>query len=283
MRILLAKPYGYCYGVSKAMDIALLAKKEHPEEKVHLVGAPVHNEDAISFLEAQGLVLLDGDFPSLEAKLEALPFGSVVVFSAHGHPFSFDAIAKKRNFKVYDGTCAFVKENLDSALKSSSPVIYVGAKGHAEKEAFLSNCKKAYFYDAKTGEGNWRDCPSSPTLICQTTLSGEEIEKAKKKIQETLGEFNLAKGRCTATKIRQEKVAQLSKQADATIVLGSKTSNNANKLFQIASSNGPAYLCLDEKEVRKLDLSSFKTVLVCSSASTSKQIVDETVSYLSSL
>ena len=282
MKILLAKPYGYCYGVSRAMEIASLAKKEHPSEAVYLIGAPVHNEDAISSLKAEGLLLLDGDFASLEEKLSNLKEGSVVIFSAHGHPHSFDEVVRNRKLVVYDGTCSFVEENLSLAL-SSPRVLYIGSEGHAEKEAFLANCPKAKFYDAKSSKGNWKECECPPTLICQTTLSGEEIEKAKKKIQETLGEFNLAKGRCTATKIRQEKVAQLSKEADATIVLGSKTSNNANKLFQIASSNGPAYLCLDEKEVRKLDLSSFKTVLVCSSASTSKQIVDETVSYLSSL
>ncbi len=282
MKILLAKPYGYCYGVSRAMEIASKAKKEHPGEEVYLIGAPVHNEDAISSLKKEGLLLLDGDFPSLEKKLNGLKEGSVVVFSAHGHPHSFDETARKRNLIIYDGTCSFVEENLSLAL-SSPNLLYIGSEGHAEKEAFLANCPRARFFDAKSGKGDWKECSCPPTLICQTTLSGEEIEKAKKEIGSVLGEFKLAKGRCTATKIRQEKVASLSKEADVTIVLGSKTSNNATKLLQIASANGPAYLCLDEKEVRELDLSNFKTVLVCSSASTSKEIVDETVAYLSSL
>ncbi len=282
MKILLAKPYGYCYGVSRAMEIALEAKQEHPNEEVYLVGAPVHNEEAISFLREKGLLLLDGDFPFLEERLGELKEGSVVVFSAHGHPHSFDEIAKRRNLVVYDGTCSFVEENLALAL-SSPRVLYVGSEGHAEKEAFLANCKKAKFYDAKSGRGDWKECACPPTLICQTTLSGEEIEKAKREIKAALGDFSLAKERCTATKIRQERVASLSKEADATIVLGSKTSNNACKLFQIASANGKAYLCLDEKEVRVLDLSPFKTILVCSSASTSKDIVEATVAYLSSL
>ena len=282
MKILLAKPYGYCYGVSYAMELASKAKKEHPDSAVYLIGAPVHNEDAISFLMKQGLILLEGDFASLQAKLESLSEGSVVVFSAHGHPHSFDQIAAKRNFLVYDGTCAFVKENLVSAL-SSKNVLYIGSEGHAEKEAFLANCPGARFYDAKTGEGDWKKCSLPPTLICQTTLSGEEIEKAKKEIGGFLGDYVLAKERCTATRVRQERVFSLSKEVDATIVLGSSTSNNANKLLQIVLQNGPAYLCLDEKEVAKLDLSAYESLLVCSSASTSKEIVDETVSYLSSL
>ncbi len=282
MKILLAKPYGYCYGVSRAMEIASKAKKEHPDEEVYLIGAPVHNEEAISSLEAMGLLLLDGDFPSLEKKLNGLKEGSVVVFSAHGHPHSFDEVAKRRSLIVYDGTCSFVEENLSLAL-SSPNLLYIGSEGHAEKEAFLANCPGARFYDARSGKGDWKECACPPTLICQTTLSGEEIKRAKEEIKATLGEFKLAKGRCTATKIRQEKVASLSKEADATVVLGSRTSNNATKLLQIASYNGPAYLCLDEKEVLGLDLSSFGTVLVCSSASTSKEIVDKVVRYLSSL
>lgn len=282
MRILLAKPYGYCYGVSRAMEIALKAKREHAQEQVYLIGAPVHNEEAISFLKEKGLLLLDGDFPFLAKRLGELQEGSVVVFSAHGHPRSFDEIARRRKLIVYDGTCSFVEENLSLGL-SSPRLLYIGSAGHAEKEAFLANCRKARFYDAKSGEGDWRACEKPPTIICQTTLSGEEITKAKREIGSFFGDCSLVKERCTATEVRQERVASLSKEADATIVLGSKTSNNANKLLQIASANGKAYLCLNEKEVRELDLCPCRTVLVCSSASTSKEIVEATLAYLSSL
>ncbi len=283
MDILLAKPYGYCYGVSKAMDIALRAKREHPDSNVYLIGAPVHNEDAIAYLSSKGLLLLDGDFASLKERVEALPQGSRVVFSAHGHPFSFDEVAKRKGFLVYDGTCAFVKENLDSALRSSSPIIYIGQEGHAEKDSFLANCPKARFYDAKTGEGDWRSCLPSPRIVSQTTLSEEEIRRACEDIRSFFPGAELLKERCTATRIRQEKVNELSKEADAALVLGSKTSNNAKKLFEIASANCRSWLCLDEKEVRSLDLSPYKKILVCSSASTSKEIVEATVNYLSSL
>lgn len=283
MNILLARPYGYCYGVSKAMEIACLAKTEHPSQKVYLVGAPVHNEDAISFLEDKGLILLDGDFPTLLEELKKLKEGSVVVFSAHGHPFSFDEEAKKRGLLAYDGTCAFVQENLNSALACSSSLIYIGQEGHAEKEAFLANCPAAYFFDARSGKGNWAACPASPAIVSQTTLSGEEVSKAFLAIKEAFPEARLLKERCTATRVRQEKVAELSKKADCAIILGSKTSNNARKLYELALSSCPAWLCLDEKEVRLLDLSPYKNVLVCSSASTSKEIVEATVGYLSSL
>ena len=283
MNILLARPYGYCYGVSKAMEIALKAKREHPKEEVFLIGAPVHNEDAISFLEKSGLTLLDGDFPSLRIALESLREGSVIVFSAHGHPRLFDEIAAKRGFTVYDGTCAFVQQNLLAALSSPSPVIYIGQSGHAERDAFLANSPSSYFIDAKTLAGDYESCPLTPSLIAQTTLSEEEIGKASARIRAKFPEARLIKERCTATKVRQEKVASLAKEADCAIILGSRSSNNARKLFDIASVFCPSWLCLDEKEVRSLDLSAFESVLVCSSASTSKEIVEETLSYLASL
>lgn len=283
MNILLAKPFGYCYGVSKAMEIALKAKEEHPASEVYLIGAPVHNEDAISALLSKGLRLLDGDFDSLLRRMEGLEKGSIVVFSAHGHPSSFDEAAKRKGFQIYDGTCAFVKENLGTALLSHHPIIYVGQEKHAEKEAFLASCPKAFYFNSKDGEGDWRKCPASPEIVCQTTLSGDEVEKAFAEIKAAFPEARLAKERCTATRVRQEKVAELSKKADAAIVLGSSTSNNASKLYEIAKSNCPAWLCLDEKEVAKLDLSPYGTLLVCSSASTSKEIVERTLAYLSSL
>ena len=265
------------------MAIALKAKDAHPLEPIFLLGAPVHNEEALSFLKEKGLSLLDGDFPSLEENLSSLPEGSVVVFSAHGHPKRFEEIASEKGFALYDGTCSFVRNNQEEGLKRDGPIIYVGERGHAEKKAFLANCPTAYFYDAADGSGNWRDCPAPPRLICQTTLSGQEVRKAVSEIGARFPSFRLSKERCTATRLRQEEVFRLSKAADCAVILGSRTSNNTKKLSEIASLHCPAFLCLDENEVKLLDLSGKDAVLVASGASTSSSTVEKTVAYLSSL
>lgn len=283
MKVILSKPFGYCYGVMQAMSIASSAKKAHPNEDVYLLGAPVHNEEAIERLKEEGLILIDGDFTSLEKSLLALKRGSVVVFSAHGHPASFDEIARSKEFEVHDGTCAFVRENIKAGLSSLKPVIYIGESRHSEKEAFLANCKGAYFIDAISLEGDCASCPSAPLLIAQTTLSLLEMERAVRKIKEIYPDAEIAKERCSSTRIRQERVAELSKKVDCAIVLGSKTSANSRNLLAIASLNCPSFLCLNEKEVASLDLSSYRSALVCSGASTEASTVDKTVSYLSSL
>ncbi len=282
MEVLSVTPFGYCSGVEKAMGIAIKAKKENPLKRVCLLGSLIHNENAIAFLESQGLELLDESRLDLKQALLSLQEGDVVVFSAHGHPLSYQDIAERKNLLAYDATCCFVTENLQEAT-GRKPLIYIGQDGHLEKEAFLANCPYAYFYSVSNGEGNWRDCPASPFIIAQTTLSGEEIEEAVKTIERTLGQVKFIKGRCLATSMRQKAMKEAASKADAAIIIGSSTSNNSKKLYQIASLSCPSFLCLDLEQVKKLDLKKYSKIALASGTSTSRDTFLSVRDYLSSL
>ena len=74
------------------------------------------------------------------------------------------------------------------------------------------------------------------------------------------------------------------KKADCLLVLGSNTSSNSRKLLELALSSGtPAYLALGLEEVKRLDLSPYRRLALCSGASTSKQEVLRCRDYLLSL
>lgn len=282
MEVLSVIPFGYCSGVEKAMSVAINAKRENPDRNVCLLGSLIHNETAIAYLKSQGLILLDESLINLEKALKDLEKGDVVVFSAHGHPRYYDDVAKEKGLLVYDATCRFVNENLSSSV-GKSPLIYIGQEGHLEKEAFLANCPSAYFYSVSNGEGSWRECEKHPSIIAQTTLSGEEISKALEEIESQLGQAEFIKGRCLATSLRQKAMEEGAKNADCAIVLGSATSNNSKKLFEIAAKHCPAFLCLGLDEVKRLDLSRFKKVALSSGTSTSRETFLEVRSYLQTL
>ena len=285
MNVLPLRPSGYCAGVTEAIALAIKAKKEHPNQNVYLLGLLVHNEDAVASLEKLGLIPLDERERPLLDYLFDLKKGDVVVFSAHGHPKAYDDLAKEKGIEIVDATCRFVNENLDLALSSSRPILYIGLAGHLESEAFLANCPDAFFYDVKS-----RKCMGilalkgkgiDPLIITQTTLSKDEIDFAMSDIRVFFPHAELAKERCASTTLRQKALKEMPSDVDCVIVLGSKRSNNSLKLAEIAASRGvDSYLCLDLEEVKKLDLHQKRRAALISGASTSGETFDEVLTYL---
>lgn len=278
---------GYCEGVQKAISLAIKAKGEHPNQNVYLLGGLIHNQATMDELSKQGLILLDERKTPLEESLNSLKSGDVVVFSAHGHDKKLDEIAKSKGIISYDATCSYVEDNLREAnqIKGNSPIIYIGSKGHAESEAFLSNCPEAHFYDLKSDallskpmEG------SAPHIICQTTISYPELYDAFKKIKALYPAALIGKERCNATSLRQEGIRKLDSGVDVVIILGSVYSNNSTKLYEIAKSRGfEAHLCRDLSEVKTLDFSDKKNAALASGASTSTEAYKQVLEYLRSL
>ena len=285
MDVLPLRPSGYCAGVTQAISLAIQAKKDHPNQNVYLLGLLVHNEDAVATLERLGLIPLDERERPLLDYLFELKKGDVVVFSAHGHPASYDDLAKEKGLEIIDATCRFVNGNLELAQSSSRPILYIGLAGHLESEAFLANCPDAFFYDVKS-----RRCPGilalkgkgeAPLIITQTTLSKDEIDLAMADIRVLFPDAPLTKERCASTTLRQKALKEMPNDVDVVIVLGSKRSNNSLKLAEIACARGvDTYLCLDLEDVRKLDLRNKRRAALISGASTSGETFDEVLTYL---
>lgn len=287
MQVVVVSPYGYCSGVLSAISLALKAKKDNPSTPVYLLGMLVHNEDAVKMLSGHGLLLLDERVAPLERELREVKPGSVLIFSAHGHPEGWESIARERNLKIIDASCRFVKENLifGKEAASSNPLIYIGVRGHLESEAFLSNVRSAAFYDVKTNKFEKEKVHGEqPIVISQTTLSYLELEEAHKEIKKLFPKALIGKERCHSTSFRQDAIKKLDKDIDMVIILGSKLSNNSKKLEEIAKSEGfEARLVLDEQELRSLDLGNIKKVALASGASTSKETFLACKAYLESL
>ena len=285
MEVVLIRPTGYCLGVTSAIRLGLQAKSEHPDETIFMLGLLVHNEDAVAYMRSLGFEILDERKAPLEEQLLGLKDGSIVLFSAHGHPEAFDEIAKRKNLIVYDATCRYVKENLDYARAHEGlGIVYIGAKGHLEAESFKENAPFAGFYDVKS-----KALLSSPTIeasiaLTQTTLSEEDIDSALEDLRKRYPNIKLEKGRCVATSSRQEALKkELEKGVDAAFIIGSELSSNTKKLRDIAQSFGvKTFMALNLEALKKLDLPSYSKVILASGASTSIEEVRRCQDYLES-
>ncbi|MCR5079605.1 MAG: 4-hydroxy-3-methylbut-2-enyl diphosphate reductase [Bacilli bacterium] len=290
MKVDVISPYGYCAGVISALNKAKKAKAIHPDADIYLLGMLVHNEETVEELSKLGLKVIDEKKVDLLEALRGIEEGSYVIFSAHGHPKAYEEIARERKIKTIDSTCVFVKENEEAALSDLSKgkkVIYLGSKGHLETTGFLANVKAASFFDVKAKTLEKRKPlgeTTDPIVYSQTTLSLDEVNMALDILKGRYPNLTLGRLRCHSTTLRQNAILSLPNEVEAVIVLGSKTSNNSVKLFELAKRrNKPAFLCLNKEEVRKLDLKRFSYVALASGASTSRENFFAVKEYLESL
>ena len=282
MEVFSLKPYGYCSGVLSAYRKVFNLAKESRGKKIILAGNLVHNEDAVASLSRLGCLLLDERKSNLEEELAKIPSDSFVVFSAHGHPYSYEKIVTSKGAEIVDATCPFVIENLKKGEKEKC-LIYAGVSSHAEAEAFLANCPHAGFYDVEKKALTKTPMGDKPKLLVQTTLSSFEIEEAMSSLKEIYPSIVLLSGRCHATEKRQEAILSCP-PCDLLLVLGSPTSNNSRKLAELGKTKAKEVrLCLNLDQVKTMDFKGIDRVAIASGASTSGECYEEVVAYLRNL
>jgi 4-hydroxy-3-methylbut-2-enyl diphosphate reductase len=279
MEILLANPRGFCAGVNMAIDCL--------DETIRMFGPNVyvyheivHNKYVVDRFTRQGVTFVDS--------IAEAPEGSILLYSAHGVSPEIRREAKARRLQTIDATCPLVtKVHLEAIrfARQGYHIILIGHEGHDEVI------------------GTMGEAPESITLVETpdevAALSFGPDDKVAYLTQTTLsvGEANLVIGAlktrfphiaappkediCYATTNRQEAVAQLAKEADVVIVLGSQNSSNSRRLEEIAKSYGkPAYLIDGVHELNPAWLEQAETVLITAGASAPEVVVQECVDYL---
>src|SRR3546814_6749972 len=88
MRVILARPRGFCAGVVRAIDIVELALRKYGPP-VYVRHEIVHNKRVVEDLKRKGAVFVE--------ELAEVPNGAMTVFSAHGVAQKVDDEAKLRS------------------------------------------------------------------------------------------------------------------------------------------------------------------------------------------
>ena len=125
---------GTCYGVQRALDMALAAAPQAGEcTQVHTLGPLIHNPIVVRELAEAGVGLAD--------TLDDAATGTVII-RAHGVvPQVIDA-ARTRGLNVVDATCPYVKKvhmAAERLVREGYRVVVVGEPGHPEVEGILGH------------------------------------------------------------------------------------------------------------------------------------------------
>jgi len=133
----LAKEFGFCYGVDRAVDYAYQTRRKFPEKRVFLTGEIIHNPHVNDQLRAQGIRLLTdpGEDPA------ALGPDDVVILPAFGVSVGELARLDRQGCTLVDTTCGSVlnvwKNVRRYAAEGFTSVIH-GKVSHEETRATAS-------------------------------------------------------------------------------------------------------------------------------------------------
>lgn len=238
MQIDILSPNGYCYGVKRAINLALDIKKENPNKKVYVLGMLVHNNYVCDFLLKNQIFTIDVPPNKYKEVLLKLKSDDIVIFTAHGHDIELDQIIKDKKIQSYDAICPMVKHNNDlikNALEKGKKVIYIGQENHPEAIGALSMSNDIIFMTNKLLDLSYYDKKLNYFVINQTTLNIEELKGIHKNLKSIFPNIEIADEICAATRLRQQTILQLTGY-DVLLVVGSLKSSNTNKLYDIATN-----------------------------------------------
>ena len=104
LTVRLAREFGFCYGVDRAVDYAYQARKRFPDRPVLLTGEIIHNPHVNDQLRAQGIRFLSDDGESIDA----LTPDDVVILPAFGVTCELLLELDRRGCTLVDTTCGSV-------------------------------------------------------------------------------------------------------------------------------------------------------------------------------
>lgn len=137
--IRLAKKFGFCYGVERAIDLAYATRKVFEKQRIFLIGEIIHNPEVNTQLREMGIVSLP--WREMGQEYEDLNEDDVVIVPAFGAPTSFMDKLAEIGCHVIDTTCGDVmkvwRRVRDYAKKEVTSIIH-GKADHEETRATAS-------------------------------------------------------------------------------------------------------------------------------------------------
>ena len=106
LTIQLAKEFGFCYGVERAIDLAYAARKAYPDRRIFLLGEIIHNPEVNDQIRAMGIKSLSGK--EKDADVEDLKKDDVVIIPAFGTEVATKAKLQAKGCQFVDTTCGDV-------------------------------------------------------------------------------------------------------------------------------------------------------------------------------
>lgn len=141
LTIKLAKEFGFCYGVERAIDLAYAARRAFPEQRIFLLGEIIHNPEVNDQIRALGIVSISPKPTDAELAGLQLTAEDVVLIPAFGTEVGTRQKLEASGCRLVDTTCGDVmsvwKRVRQYARENVTSIIH-GKARHEETKATTS-------------------------------------------------------------------------------------------------------------------------------------------------
>ena len=279
MKVILAKPRGFCAGVVRAIEIVERALDKYGPP-VYVRHEIVHNKWVVDALKARGARFVE--------ELSEVPPNAITIFSAHGVAKKVQAEAAERGLRVLNATCPLVSKVHAQGrhyLRNGRTVILIGHAGHPEVEGTLGQIPGPVILVQTEADVNGLDLAEDTPIayVTQTTLSVDDtkgiIAALFRRFKDVVGPGT--QDICYATQNRQTALLELTKLVDVIFVVGAKNSSNSNRLREIGIEAGVhTHLIANGSEIKPEWLHNVEVVGITAGASAPEIMVRDVINAL---
>ena len=144
VRLVLARHFGFCYGVENAIEISYKALEENPGKRIFLLSQMIHNPAVNDDLVARGMRFVQDTEGNLLMDWDELTADDIVIIPAFGTTLETEARLKEKGIDPlrYNTTCPFVEKvwkRSDQLGDQQYTVIIHGKAVHEETRATFSH------------------------------------------------------------------------------------------------------------------------------------------------
>ena len=146
LQVILARHFGFCYGVENAIEIAFKAIKDNPGKRTFLLSEMIHNPGVNADLQALGVSFIMDTKGNMLMPWDDLNSDDIVIIPAFGTTLELAQKLRDKGIDPthYETTCPFVEKVWNRAEKIGDDgytIVVHGKPNHEETRATFSHSK----------------------------------------------------------------------------------------------------------------------------------------------
>jgi 4-hydroxy-3-methylbut-2-en-1-yl diphosphate reductase len=141
LTIKLAKEFGFCYGVERAIDLAYAARRAYPDRRIFLLGEINHNPEVNDQIRRMGIVTIAGK--PRDEEINQLRPEDIVIIPAFGTEVATREKLEEKGCQFVDTTCGDVMSVWKRVRQYSKDAVTSIIHGKAWHEETMATSSQA--------------------------------------------------------------------------------------------------------------------------------------------
>lgn len=272
----IARHGGFCFGVKRAVEMALEAGEAAKGEdgEVVMLGDIVHNEHVVDKIDQAGVKVIEN--------LNITSKDGTLLLRAHGSMPHVYQEAESLGLNIIDATCPLVLEIHEIVRDMDHEgyrVAVIGDHGHDEVRGIAGQTKDAIVIScAEEVEKAIPRKIKKLGVVVQSTQNIDNVKAVMTQLISRVDELKFVNTICGPTKAYQREIRHMPLENDVMLIVGSFTSANTCRLTEISKSmNSRSYQVQSPEDVDVNWFENSENIGISSGASTPDWIIQSVV------